>query len=67
MTYSVDNIQIEKGIHFTPGITGSKILSVNIDGTTTWVEQSKGPTGPQGATGPQGIKGVTGSNGLKKK
>jgi hypothetical protein len=53
---------IENKISFAPGLTGSPVLSINSDGSTSWV-QKVGPTGSTGLTGDTGAVGPTGANG----
>jgi hypothetical protein len=41
-TYSIYNLKIDNDIRFQPGITAGYVLSINADGTTTWVEKQGG-------------------------
>lgn len=36
-TYSIYNIQIENNLSFLPGITAGSILSMNSNGSTSWI------------------------------
>lgn len=55
MTYSVYDIKIDNELSFTPGPTAGLVLSINADGTTSWVAQS---TGDIASVGPNTINSV---------
>jgi hypothetical protein len=42
MTYSVYDIKVDNSLAFTPGPTAGSVLSINADGTTTFITPSTG-------------------------
>jgi hypothetical protein len=42
MTYSVYDIKIDNSLAFTSGPTAGNVLSINADGSTTWITPSSG-------------------------
>ena len=62
-TYSVNNIKIDNGLYFTPGPTAGNVLSINSDGSTTWISPQSGSSGASGTSGSSGTSGVNGQNG----
>jgi len=62
-TFSIYNLMVDNNLAFQAGVTSGYVLSINNDGSTTWIDVagSTGPTGPQGIQGPTGPQGSTGS------
>jgi hypothetical protein len=53
-TYSVNNIKIDNGLYFSPGPTAGNVLSINGDGSTTWISAQSGTSGSSGTSGANG-------------
>ena len=62
-TYSVNNIKIDNGLFFTPGPTAGYVLSIDSDGSTTWITPQSGSSGASGSSGTSGANGSSGSSG----
>jgi len=58
-TYSVNNIKIDNGLFFTPGPTAGNVLSINGDGSTTWISAQSGTSGSSGTSGINGQNGIS--------